>query len=344
MNKCQTSIDPFREINRYDERDEDWPSAEVFEEPRRTLGNYWMKFHAARDCGARKVAYVENTNHRPTSEKYEYSLRCWQCGHRVDEDEVLFVGGEWFNQVGWLEYGNTIEDLWMPPERVVELGPDPGQDELVKALNLSRIEREASVFGLTFGNERYYKCEDCGKETFLTFDDKCRMCYDGEWTDRMQKTVNAAEDSIRKRNNSFVHKVEQEIDPFSIKGRAFEDKILWRRHDAENVPKLVEVKQCLKDDSDGHWEYVLTDMTHTSEWRYHEDDLADCFWDTRLHNRDHPKPVMDDRIREVYQRVCEHSFHTVHDAETAEPTGEQCIDCRKKRDTDKTADQRPRDS
>jgi len=329
---AQTSIDPFREMNRYDERDEDWPSSEVFEEPRRTLQNYWRKFHAVRDCGAGKVAYVEKTNSRPVDEKYEYSLRCWKCGHKVPEDEILFIGGEWFNNVGWLEYGDTTADLWLPEDRVLELGPDPDEDELVKALNLTRIERKASVFGLSFGNESYYECEDCGKESFLMFDNRCRMCYDGEWTERMQQTVDSAETSIRERNNSFVHRLEQEINPLSIKGRAFEDKILWRRHEAESVPQLVEVKQCLKDDSDGHWEYVLTDMTHTREWRYHEDDLADCFWDTGLYNRDEPKPVMDDRIREVFQRVCNHSFHTVHDSETTEPAGEQCINCRKKRD------------
>jgi len=122
---AQTSIDPFREMNRYDERDEDWPSSEVFEEPRRTLQNYWRKFHAVRDCGAGKVAYVEKTNSRPVDEKYEYSLRCWKCGHKVPEDEILFIGGEWFNNVGWLEYGDTTADLWLPEDRVLELGPDP---------------------------------------------------------------------------------------------------------------------------------------------------------------------------------------------------------------------------
>jgi len=131
------------------------------------------------------------------------------------------------------------------------------------------------------------------------------MCYDCEWTERMQQTLNAAERSIRERNGSFIHRLESEIDPLSIKGRAFEEKILWRRHDAENVPKLVEVKQCLTDDSDGNWEYILTDMTHTREWRYHEEDLADCFWDTGLYNDEHAKPVHDKRIREVWERVAE---------------------------------------
>lgn len=103
--------------------------------------------------------------------------------------------------------------------------------------------------------------------------------------------------------------------------------ILWRRHDNEPAPKLVEVTQRLQDVDSGHMEYVLQDMTHTTRDQYHEDDLADCFWPTGLHNEE-VKPIMDERIREVYQRVCDHSFTTVHDPETSEPAGEQCLHCR----------------
>lgn len=327
----QANIDTFAEMNRYDERHADWPSAEVFEEPRRTLHNYWAKFHAARDCGARNVAFVEDTNFRTTGDKYEFRLRCWNCGYRIDEDEVLFIGGEWYSQHGWQHYGRAVEDLNLPRDRVLKLGPDPDRDELVRALNLTRIEREAGFHGVTFGNESYRNCVDCHQETMLRFDEQCRMCYDGEWTDRMTETITALARCVRERNGSFIHRLEKHIDPLSIKGRAFENKILWRRHEREQVSKLVEVTQCLKDDSDGHWEYILTDPTHTSYWRYHEDDLAACFWDTGLRNDEEPKPVMDDRIREVYQRVCDHSFHQVHDGETGEPAGEQCINCRKRR-------------
>lgn len=301
----QSQIDPFREMNRYDERDEDWPSAAVFEEPRRTLHNGWRKFHATRDCGSHMVRFVEKSNSNPVGDKHEYRLYCWSCSYEVPEDEVLFIGGEWYKKQGCMEYARPLDDLRIPEERVLELGPDPEAIELVRVLNLGHIEREMSIHGLSFGNESYYECRDCGNETFLTFDDKCRMCYDGEWTERMQQTLAAAERCIRERNDSYVHRLEREIDPFSIKGRAFEDKILWRRHDAEPAPKLVEVKQCLRDDSDGHWEYILTDMTHTTEHRYHEDDLADCFWDTGLYNSDHVKPVQDPRIRDLWERVCE---------------------------------------
>lgn len=80
----------------------------------------------------------------------------------------------------------------------------------------------------------------------------------------------------------------------------------------------------------GHLEYVLMDPTHTDRWQYHEDDLEDCFWDTGLRNEE-VKPIMDERIREIFQRVHEHLFRTVHDSEMGEPDGEKCITCRKRR-------------
>lgn len=328
----QTTLDPYREMNRYDDRHADYPSEAVYEPPRRTLANGWKKFHADRDCGRDTVRYVEHTSHRPVGERYEFKLYCSRCGYEIPEDEVLFIGGDWYSKHGWQSYGRSLEDLFIPPERVLGLGSDPERDELVRVLTLGRIEREGKgLLGFSFGNGTWYECEECGHETPLTYDGYCRMCYDGEWTDRMQDDVKALSRAVRERNNSFVHRLESHVDPFSIKDRLFKGKILWLRHESENVPKLVEVKQCLKDDSDGHWEYVLTDMTHTSEWRYHEDDVRGLFWDTGLRN-DEVKPVMDDRIREVYQRVCDHSFHTVHDPDTLEVAGEQCINCRLRRE------------
>lgn len=329
----QASLDVYREMNRYADRHEDYPSAAVYEQPRRTLNEGWRKFHATSECGRGKVAYVEETSTRPVGDKYEYRLRCWQCGHRVDETDILFVGGEWYNREGILAYGRTIDSLFIPPERVLDLGPDPDEDALLHALELSRIEQEAGPsVGGPIREDSWRECEDCGHRVPLRYDRRCRMCYQGEWTDQMQESVNAYERKVREwHNNSYVHRLEQHVDPFSIKGRAFPGKILWRRHQQESVPQLVEVTQCLQDDRDDHWEYVLTDMTHTRQWRYHEDDLTDCFWDTGLRN-DEVKPVMDDRIREVFQRVCEHSYHVVHDRDTGEPTGEQCIHCRKRRD------------
>ncbi len=298
----QTTIDPFREMNRYDERDEDYPSDAVYEPPRRTMGNGWAKFHAARDCGARNVAFVEDTDSRLAGEKWSYKLRCWSCGHRVDEDEVLFIGSDWYNEHGILASGKSIDDLWLPNDRVLDLGPDPGADELRNALELTRIEREASIHGLTFGNESYDECEDCGHETFVLFDGDCRMCYDGEWTDTMQRTLTTAGTSIRERNNSFVHRLESEIDPLQPSDIATEGEMLWRRYDAEGTTKVVEVTQRLEDHDDGHMEYVLWDPTHTKRWQYREEDLADCFWATGLYNEE-TKPVQDDRIREVWERV-----------------------------------------
>ncbi len=300
----QTLLDPYREMNRYEDRDEEYRSEEVFGEPRRTLHNYWKKYHAARDCGSDMVQFVEETTTNPVGEKYEYQLYCRSCGHKIPENEVLFIGGDWYRNHGWKEYGSSLDNLRIPEGRVLELGSDPDRDELIRVLKLGRIEREGSgLLGFSFGNGTWYECDECEHEVPLTYDGMCRMCYGGEWTDRMQKEVNALSISVRQRNNSFVHRLEGHVDPFSIKDRLFKGKILWRRYGNENVPKLVEVKQCLRDDSDGHWEYVLADMTYTNEWLYHEDDIRGLFWDTGLRNEE-KKPVMDDRIREVHQRVC----------------------------------------
>jgi hypothetical protein len=328
----QTTINTFREMNRYDGHDEEYPSDVVFKHPRRTLANYWEKFHAARDCGARNVAYVEKTSPRPVGEKYEYELRCWSCQHRVPEDEVLFIGGDWFSQHGWKHYGRPLDDLWLHEDRVLDLGPNPARDELIHALELTRIEREGKgTMGFSFGNETWYECEDCGNETVLTFDERCRMCYDGEWTNRMQESVVSLTTAVRERNNSFVHRLPKQLSPTNPGSSPLRGKMLWRRHDAEGTTKLVEVVQRLQDEDDGHMEYVLADPTHTSQWQYHAEDLEDCFWDTGLYNDDHLKPVQDDRIREVYQQVCDHSFSTVHDPDSLDPTAEKCLKCRKRK-------------
>jgi hypothetical protein len=328
----QASIDPFREMNRYDDRDEDWPSAAVFEEPRRTLGNYWRKFHAARDCGTDNVRFVENTTTRPISEEYEYRLYCWNCRHEVPEDEVLFVGGDWYSEHGWLHYERPLEDLFIPDERVLDLGPDPDREELAHALNLCRIEREAGPHvGGPIRPEQWRACEDCGHDVPLRFDDRCRMCYDGEWTGRMQQSLVAYERKIREwHNHSFVHRLEHKVDPLSVGGKPGEGEVLYRRHAREGTTKLVIVTKRLEDLDDGHREYELTDPTYTRYWQYREEDLADCFWSTGLYDR-HSHGVDDEEIRQAYQHVCDHSFSEVHDPETHAVAGEQCIHCKTRR-------------
>lgn len=323
----QQRLDLFSEMNRYDERGAVYPSSEVYEHPRRTLHNYWVKFHAARDCGAAKVSYLEETTHRSTGEKYEYRLFCWSCGHDVEEDEVLFIGGDWYSRYGWEIYRRAVEDVRITEDRVLELGPDPDREALERVLRLSRIEREASVFGVSFGNEQYRECEDCGQETILRFDDRCRMCYDDEWTENMTETIETLAIQVRERNGSYRHRLPNRLDP--VTPGAGTGKMLWRRHDAEATTKLVEVVQRFEDVDSGERYYQLTDPTHTEYWTYHEDDLVDCFWYTGLYNKE-VKPVMDDRIREVYQRVCGHAFNQVYD-EAGLPTGEECIHCRKSR-------------
>lgn len=299
----QQKLDLFSEMNRYDERDADWPSDEVYVAPRRTLEHGWRKFHAARDCGAARVSFVEDTAHRPVSEKYSYHLRCWKCGYKIPETEVLFVGGDWWHEHGWRAYGRSLENLGLPEDRVVDLGPDPTQDELLHALNLSRIEREGkSLLGASFNSPRLYECDDCGQETPLTWDGKCRMHYDGEWTDRMTDTLRVLVRTTRERNGSFAHRLPNKLDPLTP--GAYPGLLLWRRHDEVDCPKLVEVVQRLDDVDDGHREYVLADPMHTEQWRYSEEDLANCFWSTGMNRNDGKFEYMDDdRLADLWNRV-----------------------------------------
>lgn len=299
----QTQIDPFRELNRYDDHDKDFRSRVVYEPPRRTLEHGWRKFHATRDCGRAKVNYVEQTTHRPGGEKWEFDLYCWECGHRVDEDEILFIGGQWYTENGWQTYGKGIERLYIPPARVLELGPDPDRDELRNALELGRIEREAAVPHMfSFGRDVGDGCEDCGASVPVRFDGRCRMCYDGPWTDRLTDTIATLARAVRERNHSFAHRLPTQLSPTEPGGAPSCGTILWRRHDAEGTPKLVQVSQRLEDTDSGHMEYVLWDPTHTERWQYHEDDLEDCFWDTGI-NVDHGKPVGDERVQALWERV-----------------------------------------
>lgn len=298
--RVQQRLDLFSEMNRYDDRGAEYQSSEVYESPRRTLHNYWKKFHAARGCGAAKVAYVEETGHRSLGEKYEYRLMCWECGHEIDEDEVLFLGGDWYSKHGWEIYGRAIEDVRLDEARVLELGTNPDREALERVLRLSRIEREASVFGVSIKSEQYRECEDCSQETMLRFDGRCRMCYDDEWTENLTETVATLARQVRERNGSNRHRLPYKLDP--VTPGAGEGEMLWRRHDAEGTTKLVEVVQRLEDVDSGERYYKLMDPTHTETWTYFEDDLVDCFWSTGLHNKE-VKPVMDDRIREVWDRV-----------------------------------------
>lgn len=341
----QASIQPFDDMNRYPGLDEEWPSDEVFERPRRTFANGWKKWHAARDCGEGKLHFVENNGHRPTSERYEYSIRCWNCGHKVPEEEILFIGGDWWNEYGWKDYGRMLEDLFIPSERVLELGPDPDESDLRHALNLCRIERGAGPYlGGPLRPEQWRECAECGHEVPLRFDSLCRMCYDGEWTERMNKSLVAFERKVREwHNSSFVHRLENHVDPLSIGGTAGQGSVLWRRHDMEGTTKLVIVTNRFEDMDDGHREYELWDPTYTERWRYREDDLAELFWDTGLYDR-HSEGTSNEEIREAYQHVCDHSFSEVHtENEKGElvPDGEQCIHCRKRRPTRNGAKEEP---
>ena len=99
--------------------------------------------------------------------------------------------------------------------------------------------------------------------------------------------------------------------------------------DDEDCPPLVEVTTRFRDIDTDEYHYLLADPTHTDTHRYHHTDVAALFVDTRLTN-DRVKPVVDPEIRALFQRLCHHSFRTVHDrdGDRLVPAGEQCISCR----------------
>lgn len=188
----QESIDPFRHQNRYNDRNADWPSEEVFTHPLRTIHNGWQKWHADRDCGRETVNYLENNSGRVAGERYEYVLYCFNCGHKVPENEVLFIEDDWYYDHAMNVHEAMFDDLWLPSERVLELGPNPDMDELLHALDLTRVEKSARSDLLQCGIPAWdgpYECEDCGDEIAARLDGCCDECYDGELTDEMVSSV-----------------------------------------------------------------------------------------------------------------------------------------------------------
>jgi len=300
----QSTLDPHRELNRYDGRHEKWPSKAVFAPPRRTLAEGWQKFHAARDCGSTNVYYIEEngTRHHST-DTYEYRLRCGSCGHRVPEDEILFVGGEWYSQYGWQSFGRPIEDLRLPADRVLELGPDPSHDKLVDALELTGVERQVGPHvGGPLRPDQWRECADCGHTVPLRYGEMCRMCYDGEWTDRLTDSLVAFESKLRVHNNSFVHRLETEIDPFAIGDRAHTRTVLWRKPSDHHAPKIAVVERCLQDTDTDQWAYVIRDPSDDSEQLVDHDNLGAWYYDTGLHVESDHAGISDETLREVAQR------------------------------------------
>lgn len=301
----QRNLDLFRIQNRYEGSREDHQSKTVFAQPRRTLINGWLKFHADRQCGNNRLRYIEANSHKPAADRFEFKIHCAQCGYEVPEEEVLFIGGEWFREVGWKAIQKPLENLHLPEDRVLELGPDPDRDMLIDALELTRIEESASIphmfsFGRDFDPET---CATCGKDTPITFGDECRLCFDREMTPRMQESLKGFSTAVLERNNSFKHRLKKKLPPSTPSGKAMQGAILWRRRTSEDAPKLVIVAHRLQDEDSGDWHYLLEDLSGTTIGRYTTEALDEQFWETGLFSQE-GDPLNDERIEEVYERVC----------------------------------------
>jgi len=301
----QTHIDPFRELNRYEGSDKEYRSAEVYEPPRRTAVHGWKKFHATHDCGSDNVVFTEDrAGGISSSPKYDYDIWCRKCGFKLDEDQVLFIGGQWYTEVGWKTYRRPLDDLHIPSHRVLELGPNPSKEKLKEVLNLGRIEREGSnLISFLYGQERVYECEDCSNETLLTYDGYCRMCYDGTWTNRMQEEVNAFGIQVRERNDSYSHRLDRQITPSLPRDTISNGAILWRRNTKTDYPKLVEVTKRLKNRDTGEKVYILTPVGGTNTHTYTQDEIDEVFYSTGIHNRSEQNALEDDRISEIFENA-----------------------------------------
>ena len=98
----------------------------------------------------------------------------------------------------------------------------------------------------------------------------------------------------------------------------------------ENVEPVVSVEQRLQDIDEGHYWYELCCPTLTGYYSYRDEEIGELFEDTGIthdgveHCR---KPIEDDRVRELYQSLCNHSWNAVHDPDTLESNGFMCSGC-----------------
>ena len=95
----------------------------------------------------------------------------------------------------------------------------------------------------------------------------------------------------------------------------------------DSIPPLVEVNRRLYDVDLEGWRYQLTCATKTWYSTLQEDDVLDMFNDTDLTNSQYPKAIQHDAVRERLQELCDHRWVTVHDRETHEEKGEECLSC-----------------
>ena len=69
------------------------------------------------------------------------------------------------------------------------------------------------------------------------------MCYDGPWTDRLTDLLAAFERKLRIHDDSFVHRLESNVDPLSTRGRALVEQILWQKLPIEGAPQIVVIEK-----------------------------------------------------------------------------------------------------
>jgi hypothetical protein len=76
------------------------------------------------------------------------------------------------------------------------------------------------------------------------------------------------------------------------------------------------------------YQYGLVDGTNTNHWQYHEEDVESLFRLTGLAVTDSTKFVTNDDAKELLARRCDHHWTDVHDRDSHDVTGQQCLKCR----------------
>lgn len=309
----QQKLDLYRVLNRYPNATDDFRSDAVYKPPLRTLTNWWQKYHARHDCG-HVVRYIESSTSVVHSDKYEFDLYCTRCKHRVDETDVLFIGGDWFEQHGWEFFERPLEDLRLPAHRVCELGPDPDREELEDALTITRIERNASIPPMMAWKDdelfdKFKACNECENDVPIRFDGLCRMCYDGPWTDRLMQSIHALSNAIRVNwNDSFAHRVTDKIDP-EHPSSISPGSVLWRWVNTDDVaaeyPKVIVVTNSYTNDGDETLLKVLPLHDMTENIYMEATDVADVYWDTSLYCRNPESPCDNDAVAALRDRLTE---------------------------------------
>lgn len=131
----------------YSDVNEYLPSS-PFTEPKWTVGNGWLKYHASGDCGGQVLIAESPKPGMFDSERYSWDFFCSKCGRKVSWRQILYLNRDWYSlqfSNGHLKYKflKFFKRLNLLPEYVIEAGPLPNSEEVREAIRKSYYKGEA---------------------------------------------------------------------------------------------------------------------------------------------------------------------------------------------------------